>query len=172
MKSIYLQQAEMEDIEAAMHLINEAKQFLKEQGVDQWQTGYPDLDIIRDDIIHRRGFFVTDGIHQFAYVCIDFEGEPSYETLKGEWKSSARYATVHRMAIGNEHKGQGVSGKIFQLTEELCVKRGIYSIRVDTDEDNAIMRHVLVKNGFEFRGTIWFDNSVKYAYDKVLESGS
>lgn len=169
MEHIYLQQAEMKGTEAAMHLINEGKQFLKEQGVDQWQTGYPDQKIIREDILRKRGFFVTDGVHRFAYLCIDFEGEPSYETLKGEWKSDPVYATIHRMAISNVYKGKGISGEIFRLTEELCMKKGVTSIRVDTDEGNAIMRHVLEKNGFGFRGTIWFENSVKYAYDKVLK---
>lgn len=46
--------------------------------------------------------------------------------------------------------------------------RKVGSFRVDTDEDNHIMKHILSKNGFTYCGTIWFDNSVKIAYEKVF----
>ena len=45
----------------------------------------------------------------------------------------------------------------------------VTSIRVDTDEGNAITGMYLKKWIPDSRGTIWFENSVKYAYDKVLK---
>ena len=39
---VTLEQAKMEDIEIAMDIINDGKKYLKQQGIDQWQTGYPD----------------------------------------------------------------------------------------------------------------------------------
>ena len=89
-----------------------------------------------------------------------FAGEASYETLQGSWKSDLPYAVVHRMAISGAYRGHGIASIAFQLIEELCIQNGIYSVRVDTDEKNAIMRHVLEKNGFDYCGTIWFDNQV------------
>ena len=142
MERFILQPANRKEAEKAMALIDEAKEFLKSQGIDQWQT---------------------------AYLCIDFAGEASYETLQGSWKSDLPYAVVHRMAISGAYRGHGIASIAFQLIEELCIQNGIYSVRVDTDEKNAIMRHVLEKNGFDYCGTIWFDNSVKYAYEKMLK---
>ena len=73
------------------------------------------------------------------------------------------------MAICGEYRGQGIASIAFRLTEKLCIQKGIYSVRVDTDENNTIMRHVLSKNGFNYCGTIWFDNNEKYAYEKILK---
>lgn len=106
---------------------------------------------------------------QFSLSCIDFAGETSYETLKGNWKRGLPHAVVHRMAVYEAYRGQGIASIAFQLTEKRCIQKGIYSVWADTDENNAMMRHVLAKNGFEYCGTIWFDNSVKYAYEKILK---
>lgn len=168
MERFILQPADRKEAEKAMALIDEAKEFLKSQGIDQWQTGYPDMETIIGDLAHGRGYFIGEGSSAAAYLCIDFAGEASYETLQGSWKSDLPYAVVHRMAISGAYRGHGIASIAFQLIEELCIQKGIYSVRVDTDEKNAIMRHVLEKNGFDYCGTIWFDNSVKYAYEKCL----
>lgn len=46
--------------------------------------------------------------------------------------------------------------------------KGISNFRVDTDADNQIMQHVLKKNGFVYCGVIWFDNSEKIAFEKLI----
>ena len=169
MERFFLQPADIKEAETAMALIDEAKEFLKTQGVDQWQSGYPDMKTISEDLSRGRGYFITDGSKTAAYLCIDFAGESSYETLQGNWKSDLPYAVVHRMAISGAYRGLGIASIAFGLVEKLCIQKGIYSVRVDTDENNAIMRHVLTKNGFDYCGTIWFDNSVKLAYEKILK---
>ena len=58
---------------------------------------------------------------------------------------------------------------MFELVGQMSLEKGVHSFRVDTDADNQKMRHVLQKNGFTYRGTIWFDNSEKIAFDKTLQ---
>ncbi len=38
----YLKLAILEETSLAVHLIDQGKAFLKSQGIDQWQNGYPD----------------------------------------------------------------------------------------------------------------------------------
>lgn len=90
MSQYHLKQAELQDQEIAVNLIDEAKRFLKAQGIDQWQTGYPDKEIIFEDIIHKRGYLITEGAQVLAYLCIDFQGEPAYENLKGKLEIAMR----------------------------------------------------------------------------------
>ncbi len=168
MGDFYLQKADRTNLDAVMVLINEAKRYLNSQGIDQWQTGYPDTNIIMEDIMHGRGYLVMNDNDIAAYLCIDFDGEPSHEELTGEWKSDLPYGIIHRLAISDAYKGRGLASIVFQLAQQLCIDKGFFSIHADTDEANVIMRHVLAKNGFDYCGTIWFDNSLKYAYEKVL----
>lgn len=155
----------------AMNLIDQAKAFLKEQGIDQWQKGYPDLPCIERDLACGKGYFMVDERDRAAaYMCIDFDGEPAYRTLSGAWLTGdeARYAVVHRLAVDRACRGRGLASQAFLLVQAMCAEEGAASIRVDTDEDNAIMRHIIGKNGFTYCGKIRFDNSDKIAYEKII----
>ncbi len=160
--------AQPHQLSLAMDIINMAKQHLKDQGIDQWQTGYPDEVCIQGDIAKKKGYFIADGTEILGYLCADYDGEPAYDTLKGEWSSQAPYVVVHRMAFSDSARGKGISDAAFRLVEEMSRDKGITNFRVDTDEDNQKMQHILKKNGFSYRGTIWFDNSVKIAFDKRI----
>ena len=41
-----LRAAALSEVELAMDIINQAKAHLRAQGIDQWQTGYPDRDCL------------------------------------------------------------------------------------------------------------------------------
>lgn len=165
---VELKQAGLDEIQMAMDIIDAAKRHLKEQGVDQWQTGYPDRACIEKDIMARKGHFVVEDGAILGYLCIDFDGEEAYDGLQGTWNTSEKYVVVHRMAFSEKARGKGISSLVFQLVEEMSKKQGVNAFRVDTDADNAKMQHVLKKNGFTFCGTIWFDNSEKIAFDKTF----
>ena len=154
----------------AMDIINQAKAFLKEQGIDQWQTGYPNMEAILGDIEKERGYFFLENDVIFGYACIDYEGEPAYNELKGSWLSpmDADYVVVHRMAFAKENRGKGLADEAFRLVAEQAKSKGIENFRVDTDEANKIMQSVLKRNGFTYCGVIWFDNSEKIAFEKKI----
>ena len=154
----------------AMNIINQAKVFLKEQGIDQWQTGYPNMEAILSDIEKERGYFFLENDVIFGYACIDYDGEPAYNELKGNWLSpvDADYVVVHRMAFVKESRGKGLADKAFRLVSEQAKSKGVENFRVDTDEANKIMQSVLKRNGFTYCGVIWFDNSEKIAFEKKI----
>lgn len=105
----------------------------------------PDRENIKEDIIAKRGYFVKNDNNKLAYMCVDFEGEPAYKNIKGAWQSNATYAVIHRLAISKQNVGSGLSNVIIQLVEKLCKQKGVDSIRVDTDNANKIMQHILQK---------------------------
>lgn len=167
----YLRPVKIEEAERAMEIINQAKAYLKAQGIDQWQTGYPDAACIMRDIQNGKGYFMLSDEHEIiAYLCIDFDGESAYEGLNGKWLSGAEepYVVVHRLAIAENARGSGNAAAAFRLTERLALEKGVHYFRVDTDDRNMIMKHILQKQGFAYCGEIWFDNSVKIAFEKQL----
>ena len=156
------------DIPAIMGLIGQAKEFLRAQGVDQWQNGYPGEDAIGGDVARGTGYLLTLDGRAVGYLCIDFGGEPSYAGLRGSWAGGGPYAVLHRLALDGGVRGRGLTAEVFRCSEALCRARGVYELRADTDADNHVMRHILEKNGFLYRGTVWFDNSEKIAFEKIL----
>lgn len=165
-----LQPAAEKDLSLIMDIINAAKRHLKAQNIGQWQNGYPDEACIQRDIAQRKGYLLADGASVLGYLCIDLDGEPAYEHLRGEWLSRGPYVVMHRLALSDQARGKGASGAVFQLVEQFALRRGVAAFRVDTDAGNQKMQHILRKNGFSHCGTIWFDNSEKIAFEKLLKA--
>lgn len=165
-----LRKAQPQEFGQAMELIEQGRAYLKAQGIDQWQQGYPDADCIRGDLAAGKGYFFTDGKEILGYLCIDLDGEPAYQDIKGSWLTgrNAGYMVIHRLAFDAKCRGRGLAAQVFRLAESMCREIGIGSIRIDTDEENKIMQRVLEKSGFLFCGTIWFANSIKIAFEKKI----
>lgn len=60
-----------------------------------------------------------------GYLCIDFEGEPAYDTIDGAWKTKEPYAVVRRMAFDRAFRGRGLADATFFRIEALCRDRGV-----------------------------------------------
>lgn len=156
------------EIETAVDIIDMAKEHLRKQGIDQWQNGYPDRASIIEDIDKERGYFIVEKDEIIGYLCADYDGEPAYDSLNGKWEFGSPYVVVHRMAFSDKARGKGASTKAFALVEEMSKEKGVSAFRIDTDEDNNKMKHILKKCGFQYRGTILFDDSEKIAFEKRI----
>ena len=156
------------ELPIAMEIIAQAKAYLRAQGIDQWQDGYPDETSIRADIQRTRGYFLTVDDQIAGYLCVDFGGEPAYANIQGAWLSSGDYAVVHRLALLPAYRGQGLAGSAFALAADLCRIRGVRSLRADTDECNLRMQRAMARAGFARCGTIFFQGGDKIAYERLL----
>ena len=156
------------DVELCYSIIDDARRFQREQGSIQWTDDYPSIETIRGDIREGKGRVLRADGSIVGYMCVDFSGEPAYQDIRGAWGRNAPYAVIHRMALHRERRGIGAADAAFRLAEELCLGEGVRYIRVDTDPLNARMRHILRKNGFQYRGTILFQGGDRAAFDKVL----
>lgn len=160
--------AKSNDIQDIMYLIAQAKVFLAEQNIDQWQNGYPDEQDILQDLEQGNGYVLCEDSNIWGYVSISFDGERCYDVVRGNFLSQQPYATIHRMTVENAKKGKGLAGKLFDFAEKLCMERKIHSIRVDTDEKNLLMQRVFQKQGFVYCGVVDIGDSEKIVFEKLL----
>lgn len=165
-----IRKSSKEDIKDIMKIINKAKEFLKENGVDQWQDGYPNSAIIENDILNNYSYVVLKDNNILATLAISFDGEKTYDVIyDGKWLSNGKYAVIHRIAIDNKYRGTGVSSYILQKVYEICLDNNIHSIKIDTHEKNIPMQKLLKKNDFKYCGVIYLeDNSKRIAFEKVF----
>lgn len=155
------------DIEDVMAIINEAKSYFKEQGIDQWQDGYPNTDTIINDINNHEAYVLEDNGEVIATAMISKNIEPTYNYIEGKWLQNNPYLVVHRIAIKNNQKGKGLAKVI--LDEALKIHPNFPSIRMDTHDDNLSMQRFLIKYGFTYCGTIYLESKdTRRAYEKLL----
>ena len=159
-----------EDINNIMQIIDKAKEALKEQGIDQWQNGYPNADVIRNDILNNDSYVFIKNNEIVATSAVSFDGEKTYDKIyDGNWISNDEFAVIHRIAISNKYKGTGIASEIIKMIEAICLDKDVHSIKVDTHEFNIPMQKLLKKNDFKYCGVIYLeDKSKRVAFEKIF----
>ena len=142
----------------------QARSFMRECGNrEQWSGGYPPREVILSDIKRERLYAVVDNDRVLAVFYFSIENDPTYDRIyDGAWKNSDEYGVIHRVAVGSEGRGLGISALVFSY----CKERSL-NLRIDTHRDNLPMQRALSKNGFEYCGIIYLasgDARLAYHY--------
>lgn len=140
----------------------------KADGSNQWQDGYPNPEIIQQDIEKGIGYVLTDGKMIVGYAAVLINDEPEYDNLQGKWLTTSDFVVFHRVAIAQEYIGQNLSKKMIEYIEAFALANNIRSLKADTNHDNFAMMNIFEKAGFVFCGIVHFRGSPRRAYEKVL----
>ncbi|TPR12321.1 GNAT family N-acetyltransferase [Apilactobacillus timberlakei] len=177
MPATYLRKSTEKDLPEILDIIHSAISYLGEQGIDQWQHGYPADDDLKKDIADGINYvLVTDG--NIAGTATIHQGiDPNYLKIEdGEWVngSEAHYAAIHRVAISNKFRGQHLSQKLVSSLITVSTVLGFKDVRIDTHPENMAMQHVITSNGFEKRGIIHMRENghpwtARYAYQLLIK---
>lgn len=164
------QKAVEKDIKNIMNIIEQAQSYFKEQGINQWQDNYPNLETIKSDVDSGASYILLKENNIIATAAVSFSGEKTYESIyDGKWLTNGEFTVIHRIAVDNNYKGLGIASEIIKNVEKLSLNKGIRSIKVDTHEENISMQNLLRKNGFSYCGVIYLeDKSKRIAFEKVL----
>lgn len=166
-----IRQSTYNDIESIMSIIKQAQEYFKSSGIDQWQNNYPNTSVIENDIRLNESYVILMNQKIVGTYVLSFRNENTYDIIyDGDWLSNDRYAVIHRIAFDQSIKGQGLSKNVLDIIYSICINHQVYSIKVDTHEDNKVMRKMLISNGFKHCGTIFLhDGNKRLAYEKRLK---
>ena len=105
--------AEETDIERIWQIIGQAKAQMQRLGSQQWDENYPAIEHIRQDIQDGNGYVICREDRVVAYGVISFHGGPVYKDIEGKWSNDLPYVIVHRLAIADEMKRQGMAKQLY-----------------------------------------------------------
>jgi len=164
--------AEIGDIPKIMEIIRSAQNYLKNEGIDQWQNNYPNSDTIKEDIENVNSYLIENEKQIIAAAAIIFEGDPTYNYIEdGAWITEAKYGVVHRAAVAEKYKGQGIMAEIFKETYIMARKKNARSIRIDTHLENFAMQRAIEKEDFNYCGIIYTrGGSKRLAFERIIKS--
>ena len=166
-----LRRAGQSDMPHIYRMIAEGRASLAARGVDQWRVFYPNAAAFAHDLCLAQLWVLADEDDTPAAVAaLCFGEEPGYRAITdGAWASDAPYAAIHRVAVSEARKGQGVAGNLFASLIAVAAQNGIDRVCCDTHRDNASMRRSLEKSGFVLRGCIRTEHGEpRVAYEKLL----
>ena len=163
------------DIDEMMSIVNDAKSLLKNQNIDQWQSGYPNRPLLEQDVYDGIGYVLCDDSKILGMCAITFGADESYAEISGDWKTNGdNYAVVHRMAVAKDSHGRGLGVTIYKEAEKLACAQQMKSIRADTHQENIAMQKTMFKSGFEPCGIIHIkggeeNGHPRLAMEKILK---
>lgn len=152
-----------EDLSQVMAIYEAARKFMCETGnPTQWAGGYPAEALVRDDIENGCSYVAIENGEPETVFMFRRGDDPTYHVIEnGGWLNDDPYAVIHRIASMGRVKGSG----------SRCIRwcfEQYPNLRIDTHDDNRVMRHVLEKNGFVKCGRIYTeDGSPRIAFQKT-----
>lgn len=160
------------DLSNIMEIIQHAQNYLADLNIDQWQNGYPNEERILQDIAQNEAYLLKDkNDRAMATAMFTTTTESTYTKIEGEWitDENTKYGVIHRMAVHNNFRKTGAARFLFNYFENQLLEQGIYTMRIDTHEDNLGMQKLLQRNGYLYCGVIYLEDGAKrLAFEKIL----
>ena len=155
-----IRHANEKDIPILLKIYEHAHRVMKDNGnPTQWPSYYPGEIDIREDLDNNALYVYEDNDSIVGVFAFYIGSEETYSYIEGKWDNNTPYGYVHRIASlpNNVHFGDKVI--------DYC-KSIIGHLRIDTHADNKIMKHILLKNGFAYKGIIYVrDHDPRDAYE-------
>lgn len=157
-----IRRANKEDIKFIMRIYEAAKKKMRADGnLHQWSDKYPDEETLINDIARNELYIAYDDEGIYGVFMLSYSGEGTYKEIQGAWINDEPYAVIHRIASFGKGKNllKDAINFAFEKTN---------NIRIDTHEDNNIMRTLLKKLGFFYTGIIHLkDGDERRAYQLI-----
>lgn len=159
-----IRRANKEDIKFIMPIYEAAKKKMRADGnLHQWSDKYPDEETLLNDIARGELYIAHDGNEIYGVFMLSFSGEDTYKEIQGAWINDEPYAVIHRIASFG--KGKNLLEEAIDFAFEKT-----NNIRIDTHEDNNIMRNLLKNLGFIYTGIIHLKNGDERRAYQLIKS--
>jgi GNAT superfamily N-acetyltransferase len=168
MTNYNFRKATLSEIDSIWDILKQAILRRKIDGSNQWQDGYPNLEVVKKDIEKEAGYVLTDNETIVGYIAVLINDEPEYAKIEGKWITNGDFVLFHRVAIAESHLGKGLAKLMITHIEKFALDNNIKSIKADTNFDNDAMLSIFDKMGYEYCGEVYFRGSPRKAYEKVL----
>ncbi len=157
----------LEDKTAILAIIRNAIIDMELKGIHQWDSIYPNEEIINNDLRSGHLYVYLDNGNIMGIMVLNEHQDIEYESI--DWKyDSGRHLIVHRLCIDPRFQGQGIARQLMRYAEEYGRGLQYESIRLDSFIDND--RACKLYEGLEYvkAGIVSFRKGKFYCYEKRL----
>jgi len=128
---------------------------LTAKNINQWNTSYPSLELIEDDILNSNLYALYLNKEILGIICINTIQEKEYKGIN--WKDlSNSNLVIHRLAVDPRHQGKSYAHTLMDFAESYALKNGFSSIRLDAYSANLTALNFYTKRGYTKRGEVFF----------------
>lgn len=143
------------DVKAVFRLLSMCKDSLIEQNIFQWDSDYPKLDTVLNDITKGSLAKLTHNNQLIGVISFDDFQEPEYKAVN--WQMAGKpIAVIHRLAVAPPFQGKGFAKQLIHFAETTIAKSGYQAIRLDAYSGNEMLLGFYNNLGYKRAGEINF----------------
>ena len=158
------------DLKNIMKMYKSCVNGMINNGIDQWDENYPNAEIISQDLKNKTYYVVEKKEEIIGGINIDRNQDITYLDLK--WQdNSNQFLVVHRLGVKEEYWNKKIGKNLMLFSEEMVVKKGLKSIRLDTYSGNPKAIDFYLRLGYKELGSINLkpDKNEYYCFEKIIE---
>lgn len=165
-----IRKAEISDIENIMLMYNSCVSGMIANNINQWDTTYPNADVIMQDLIAQTYFVAIENKIIIGGINIDQHQDKTYLDIDWEDKSDS-FLVVHRLAVKEEFWNKKIGKRLMLFTEELVLEKGLRSIRLDTYSGNPKAMEFYKRLDYKELGAINLkpNKNEYYCFEKIIQ---
>ena len=142
----------------------------KKDGSNQWQDGYPNTEVIINDIQKKYGYVLSLNDEIVGYYVLIVNDEHDYLHIEEELLTHDDFIVFHRLAISEKFLNKGLAKKMVSHIEQYAISKNIHSVKADTNHDNTQMLKLFKSLNYSFCGKVYIRKSPRKAFEKVLNN--
>lgn len=161
--------AHKDELNEIMELIAKCVRVMQDGGSDQWDEGYPNKEIISEDIERGTLFVCFEKDKIAGIIVLDENQAEEYEAI--EWTThKGTHLIMHRLAVHPEVQGKGIARKLIAYAEDVAFRGSYTSIRLDTYAKNVKALELYSRLGYERKGEVNFPDrtAVFPVFEKLI----
>jgi ribosomal protein S18 acetylase RimI-like enzyme len=144
-RQLLIRPAHREDLPAIARLLDQAGAWMRSQGItDQWPMRFPLSDLAQR--VDRGELHIAyDNARPVGTFALDHHADPEF------WHDDpdgSRAGYLHRLAVANSHRGQGIGSQLLDDAAELVAHSGRRWLRLDCAKNNSRLHEYYRRLGF------------------------
>lgn len=162
-----IKKIETADIKSVMNLIGASVEHMFKNGIDQWDSIYPDRDTVSTDIknSYAYGYFVDN--EPAGYMALSTRYDVEYNDVN--WKYNHDNSLIlHRLTVHPKHQRKGIARKMMAYCEEYAIDNGYNTIRFDTFSENPGAMTLYKSLGYSIPGYVNFRKGKFWVFEKKI----
>lgn len=162
-----IRKSKFADLEMIVNIFKNAIKTMNENNIYQWDEIYPNDEILKQDILKNQMYVGIRDDVIVSVVVINKEFEQEYEN--GNWQyDNTKFAIVHRLCVNPIYQNQRIGKETMIMIENLLLKSGIESIRLDAFSQNPYALKMYENLGYKKVGEANWRKGLFYLLEKKL----
>ncbi len=159
-----IRKAKKDDVVECRKLADFANELMLSRNNPQWSCGYPEIEILYNDVKLQQLYVVHDKDELVGMIAIQEIKDDIYE--KYNFWSEGEYISVHRIVSKRSNLGK----YLIQMAIDMAKEKGV-NVRIDTHVKNIHMQKLIESLGFVLVGETeqnYIDKTLALTYELVF----